>query len=57
MNTHNCMDIFQCKKQLVYEELMVLLCQVIVSLNNLVKISIHKFKENINISEVPSEWR
>jgi hypothetical protein len=36
MNMHTCMDIFQCMMHLVYEELMVLLCQVIINLNHLI---------------------
>jgi hypothetical protein len=33
---HTCMDIFQCMMHLVYEELMMLLCQVIINLNHLI---------------------
>lgn len=46
------MDIFQGTKHLVQKELVMLLGQIIVRLDNLVQIGIHKFKDNIDILEI-----
>lgn len=51
------MNIFQCTQHLIEKELVVFLRQVIVSLNNLVKIGIHQLKHNVNISVVPPRRR
>lgn len=52
------MDIFQCTKELVQEELVMLLGQIIIGLDNLVQIRLHQFKNNINVLEIPSRrWQ
>ena len=51
------MYVFQSSKQLIQEKLIMLWCQVIVSLYNLVQIRLHEFKNNIYIPELPPRRR
>jgi len=51
------MDIFHCTEHLVEKELEMLLCEVIIGLDNLVEVSVHELKDNKYIFEVPPRWR
>ena len=51
------MHIFKGTQHLIKKKLMVLASQVIISFNDLMKIRLHKLKDNINISEVSLRWR
>lgn len=47
------MDIFERTEHLIEKELVVLLCQVIIGLDNLVEVCVHELKDNKYILVVP----
>jgi hypothetical protein len=51
------MNVFEGSKKLVETELVMLFCQVIICLNNLVEIRLHELKKDISIFEVLPRWR
>lgn len=51
------MNILQGSKKLVQEKLMVLRCEIIVRLYNLMKVRLHQLENNIYVPELPSRGR